>query len=247
MGGDPDPRSSLEVAGAVLRGGTDVLEIGIPFSDPIADGRSVQAAGVRALRSGTKPADVLRVASEAKRIRDVPIVVMTYFNPILSKGVSAFLDAASRSGVDGVIVPDLPMDEARAFSRAARTRGIDSILLASPTTGEGRMKKIVESTSGFLYLVSVLGVTGAREQLEGSTVKLVRLTKRYTQGKVPLAVGFGISRPEHVRGVIRAGADAAIVGSAIVDMVASIDSGEDEGLRRIETFVRSLKHAARNA
>lgn len=243
MGGDPDLEASVGVAEAVLRGGADIIELGIPFSDPIADGRSIQAAGVRALKSGTKPADVLRIASYVKKTRDVPVVVMTYFNPILAKGPAAFLDAARRSGVDGVIVPDLPLDEARKFGSAARARGIDSVLLAAPTTGEERMKKIVANTSGFLYLVSVIGVTGAREQLKDSTIRLVKFAKRFTQGKVPLAVGFGISRPEHVRTVIGAGADAAIVGSAIVDRVAAIEGGEDEALGRIEAYVRSLKHA----
>ena len=243
MGGDPDPQVSVDVAEAVLKGGADIIELGIPFSDPIADGRAVQAAGVRALKSGTKPADVLRIATEVKRARDTPVVGMTYFNPILSRGASAFLDAARRSGVDGVIVPDLPLDEARKFGSAARVRGVDSILLAAPTTGEERMKKIVANTSGFLYLVSVLGVTGAREQLKDSTVRLVKFAKRFTQGKVPLAVGFGISKPEHVRTMIGAGADAAIVGSAIVDRVAAIDRGEDEALTRIEAYVRSLKRA----
>ena len=247
MGGDPDPRSSVDVVKAVLRGGADIIELGIPFSDPIADGRTVQAAGVRALRSGTKPMDVLNIASEVKKVRDVPVVVMTYFNPILSRGASGFLDAARRSGVDGVIVPDLPLEEAAKFGGAARARGIDSILLAAPTTGAERMKKIVASTSGFLYLVSVLGVTGAREQLKDSTVGLVKFAKRYAKGKVPLAVGFGISRPEHVRTVIGAGADAAIVGSAIVDRVASINDDKTRTLDRIETYVRSMKDAARSA
>ena len=247
MGGDPDLEASVGVAEAVLRGGADIIELGIPFSDPIADGRSIQAAGVRALKSGTKPADVLRIASYVKKTRDIPVVVMTYFNPILARGPSAFLDAARICGVDGVIVPDLPLDEAKKFGDMARARGIDSVLLAAPTTGEERMKEIVANTSGFLYLVSVLGVTGAREQLEDNAIRLVKFANRLTRGKVPLAVGFGISKPEHVRAVIRAGADAAIVGSAIVDRVASIDSGEDEALGKIETYVRSMKLAARSA
>lgn len=243
MGGDPDPESSSDVAGAVLRGGADMIEIGIPFSDPIADGRSIQAAGVRALVSRTKPGDVLGIAAEVKKKRDVPVVLMTYFNPVFSRGVGSFLDRARKSGVDGIIVPDLPLEEAHSFGKAAQKRGIDSVLLAAPTTTEERMRKIVASTSGFLYLVSVLGVTGARHDLKESTVKLVGFANRFTAGRVPLAVGFGISRPWHVRAVLKAGADAAIVGSSIVDRVGELESDRRGALKRVEEYVRSLKDA----
>ncbi len=243
MGGDPDPVASLESIEAVLRGGADILEIGIPFSDPIADGKSIQAAAVRALSSSTRPRDVLEITREVKKRHGVPVVLMTYFNPVFAAGVGSFLDAAGRAGVDGIVVPDLPLEEADVFGKAVRKRGMDSILLAAPTTGEARMKKVVANTSGFLYLVSVLGVTGARKDLRSETVGLVKFARRFTAGKIPLAVGFGISKPEHVRAVIAAGADAAIVGSAIVDMVAQSAAGDGGALGRIEAYVRSLKRA----
>ncbi len=245
MGGDPDLETCQEVIGAVVRGGADILEVGIPFSDPIADGKSVQAAGVRALTSGTRPADVLRLVAEVRKVSDVPVALMTYCNPVFARGAGEFLDASKKSGVDGIIVPDLPLEEAGAFGRAARRRGIDSVLLAAPTTSPERMKKIVASTSGFLYLVSLLGVTGAREELKEGTVSLVKFARRYTEGKVPLAVGFGISRPEHVKAVLGAGADAAIVGSAIVDRVGRMAREDRGGLKAIEEYVRSLKEATR--
>lgn len=245
MGGDPNPSRCLEVIHAVLRGGADILEIGVPFSDPIADGRSVQAAGVRALASGTRPTHVLRLAAQVKKTCSVPIVLMSYFNPILARGTGEFFDSARKSGVDGIIVPDLPLEEAEGFGAAARARGVDTILLASPTTTGERMEKIVANGSGFLYLVSVLGVTGARDVLKRSTVKLIKFTKGYTSGRIPLAVGFGISKPEHVAEVIRAGADAAIVGSAIVDLVGEFGRKGDSQLAAIEAFVRSLKDATR--
>ncbi len=245
MGGDPDLETCQKVIGAVVRGGADILEVGVPFSDPIADGKSVQAAGVRALKSGTRPADVLGLVAEVRKGSDVPVALMTYYNPVFARGAEEFLDASKKSGVDGIIVPDLPLEEAGAFGRAARKRGIDSVLLAAPTTNPERMKKIVASTSGFLYLVSLLGVTGARETLREGTVNLVKFARRYTEGKVPLAVGFGISKPEHVKAVLGAGADAAIVGSAIVDRVGRL-AGEDRGgLKAIEDYVRSLKEATR--
>lgn len=221
------------------------MEIGIPFSDPIADGRSIQAAAVRALASSTRPADVLGIAGQVREKRGVPVVLMTYFNPVFAAGAGSFLDAARRAGVDGMIVPDLPLEEAGGFGKAARKRGIDTILLAAPTTGEARIKKIVASTSGFLYLVSTLGVTGARSDLRSETVGLLRFARRFTAGRIPLAVGFGISKPEHVEAVIGAGADAAIVGSAIVDLVGQSGKEGDGNLRRIEDYVRSLKRATR--
>jgi tryptophan synthase alpha chain len=245
MGGDPDIPMSGEVMMAVVRGGADIIEIGIPFSDPIADGKSIQAAGVRALGSGVTPTKVLKMVAGFKEESGVPLVLMTYYNPIFAKGVGEFLDSAKESGVDGIIVPDLPLGEAGAFGRAARRRGIDSILLAAPTTSEERMKMIVRSTSGFLYLVSLLGVTGARRDLREGTVGFVKFAGRFTEGKVPLAVGFGISRPEHVRAVIGAGADAAIVGSAIVDLVGGSSVPEGERLKAVETYVRSLKDATK--
>ena len=244
MGGDPDKGRCTDVVDAVLRGGADILEVGIPFSDPIADGPAVQAAGVRALRSGTRPGDVLDLVSEVKSTRDVPVVVMTYYNPVYSFGVREFLVQARRRGVDGIIVPDLPLEESQALARLAKKEGVDAVLLAAPTTPPERMRSIAGSTSGFLYLVSVLGVTGARERVQESTVKLVKSAKRYTAGKVPLAVGFGISKPEHVSRVLDSGADAAIVGSAIVERVKKATE-DGEGLDELTKFVASMKEATR--
>jgi tryptophan synthase alpha chain len=243
MGGDPDPESCSRVIEAVVKGGADIVEVGIPFSDPIADGKSIQAAGTRALAAGTKPSDVLKIVSDAKARFDIPIALMTYYNLIFARGIADFLDASRRSRVDGIIVPDLPLDEAGPFGRGARSRGIDSILLATPNTTSERMKKIIDNTSGFLYLVSISGVTGAREDLKDSTVKLVRFARGFTERRIPLAVGFGISKPEHVREVIAAGADAVIVGSAIVDRVGETAAGGSSGLKEVEEYVRSLKQA----
>ncbi len=248
MGGDPDRESCLKAIDAVVRGGADILEIGIPFSDPIADGKSIQAAAVRALAAKTRPGDVLEIAEKVRRSYDVPVAIMTYFNPIFSLGTERFLDSAKRAGVDGLIVPDLPLEESGEFGSAARRRGIDLILLSAPTTGERRMKQMVANTSGFLYLVSVLGVTGARTDVKSETIGLVKSARRFTAEGVPLAVGFGISKPGHVKAVVRAGADAVIVGSPIVDMVGGPGGlgeggGKEAALERIEDYVRSLKQA----
>jgi tryptophan synthase alpha chain len=241
MGGDPNPSVSRKVVEAVIAGGADIVELGVPFSDPMADGRSIQEAAVRALSSGTRPAEVLEMVREVKKRHDIPVAIMTYYNILYSPGLEKFLQGAKRSGVDGIIIPDLPMDETADYSRAAKKNGIDTILLAAPTTTPTRMKSLVQHTSGFLYLVSLLGVTGARTDLKDTTVQLIRSAKRFTKDKIPLGVGFGISTPEHVRTVIESGADAAIVGSGIVNKVAKHDGRQREMLEEVENYVRALK------
>jgi len=248
MGGDPDLGTSASVIDAVVRGGADIVEVGIPFSDPIADGKSIQAADVRSLASGTTPTQVLELIAGSKaRHPGVPIVAMTYYNILFSNGLDKFLAAAKGNGVDGLIVPDLPFDEIQEYSPMAKRYGLDAILLAAPTSTPERMKAIARHTSGFLYLVSLTGVTGARSDVQQSTVGLIQFAKKYA-GNVPLGVGFGISTPEHVRAVLAAGADAVVVGSAIVDRVATFEKeGPTRMLANVESYVRSLKDATKGA
>ena len=241
MGGDPTPETSHSIVDAVVRGGADIVELGIPFSDPIADGTSIQAAGVRALSAGTRPRDVLEIARRAKEKHGIPIIIMSYFNILFSQGVDNFMRQSRKSGVDGMIVPDLPVDEVGPYSAAARMNLLDTILLAAPTTSPNRMKLLASHSSGFLYLVSLMGVTGARESLQEGAVSLVKYAKKYTRGKIPLAVGFGISKPEHVRAVLEAGAEGAIVGSGIVNQVESYKNDTEGMLSEIERYVNSLK------
>jgi tryptophan synthase alpha chain len=248
MGGDPDLGTSALVIDAVVRGGADIVEVGIPFSDPIADGKSIQAADVRSLAEGTTPAKVLELIAGAKRRNPgVPIVAMTYYNILYSNGLEKFLEAAKAHGVDGIIVPDLPFDEIREYAPLAKKHGLDAVLLAAPTSSPARMKAIAKQTSGFLYLVSLTGVTGARTDVQETTVGLIRLAKKYA-GRVPVGVGFGISTPEHVRAVLDAGADGVVVGSAIVDRVATFEkTGPIMMLASVEGFVRSMKSATKRA
>jgi tryptophan synthase alpha chain len=231
---------------AVIEGGADIVEVGIPFSDPIADGKSIQEAAVRSLAAGTTPSDVLGMVSELKKRHKVPIAIMTYYNILFSPGLRGFLDRAKEAGVDGVIIPDLPLDETGDYSEIAKKEGLDTILLAAPTSSPARMKSLVKHSSGFLYLVSLLGVTGARSQMSPDTLRLVKAAKSHTKGKIPLGVGFGISTPEHVRMVLKAGADAVIVGSSIVNRVAS-GKQKEEMFREIREYVRSLKSATKSA
>jgi tryptophan synthase alpha chain len=217
--GDPSPEQTAEIADALIRGGVDILELGLPFSDPIADGPTIQNASLRALKAGTTPIRVVEISKEIKAKHDIPVVIMTYYNPVFKFGVDKFLAAAKEAGVDGFIVPDLPVEEAAEYRKAAKAAKLNTIFLASPATSKERLAKIVDASSGFLYLVSRFGVTGAQSAVADTTVELIQKVQPFTSSKVPLAVGFGISTPEHVKRVIAAGADAAIVGSAFINII----------------------------
>ncbi|MCW4029404.1 MAG: tryptophan synthase subunit alpha [Candidatus Bathyarchaeota archaeon] len=238
--GDPTPQRTPEIADALIRGGVDILELGLPFSDPIADGPTIQNASLRAIKAGTTPKRVIEIAREIKSQHDIPLVIMTYYNPVFKFGVNKFLAEAKAAGVDGFIVPDLPVEEADEFREAAQTAKVNTIFLASPATSKERLAKIVDASSGFLYLVSRFGVTGAQTAVADTTVELIQKVQPYTEGKVALAVGFGISKPEHVKRVIEAGADAAIVGSAFINIIAK---QEKSMLKDLEAAAQNLKTA----
>jgi tryptophan synthase alpha chain len=242
MAGDPNPESTPKIADALIRGGIDILELGLPFSDPIADGPTIQAAGVRALAAGTTPMKVLEIAEQIKNQHDIPIVIMTYYNPIFRIGLENFLSSAKDHKVDGFIIPDLPIEEAADYKKTAKTNGLDTIFLAAPSTSNERLGRIVECSSGFLYLVSHYGVTGIKTTVEDSTVQLINRVLPFTAGKIPLAVGFGISKPEHVQRIIAAGADAAIVGSAFINI---IQKNNATMLKQLQTTAQSLKTATK--
>jgi tryptophan synthase alpha chain len=217
----------------------------LPFSDPIADGRTIQDASLRALDAGTTPSRVLEVASEIKSQHDTPIVIMTYYNPVFHFGVDRYLKAANQHGVNGFIVPDLPVEEAEEYRKAAKIHGVDTIFLASPATSNERLAKIADASSGFLYLVSRFGVTGAQGNVEDSTIQLIRKVHPFTEGKVPLAVGFGISKPEHVKRVIVAGADAAIVGSAFINIIQKHQGNINNAIKELQSAASELKWATK--
>ena len=244
--GDPEPSLTLDIVEALVAGGTDIVELGIPFSDPIADGPTIQAATLRALRSGTTPRKVLQIVEDIKSELNVPLVILSYYNPIFKMGLKRFFESASSSGVDGIIVPDLPVEEASDYKKTAEAYEVDTIFLASPSTSNERLKKILEFTSGFLYLVSLFGVTGARERIQELTIKLIRRTVQVTSSAgIPLAVGFGISKPEHVRALMKNGADAAIVGSGFVRIIERNQRNRDTErlLNEITMYASKLKEA----
>ena len=245
--GDPELSLTLNIVEALVSGGADIIELGIPFSDPIADGPTIQAATLRALRSSTTPKEVLQLAGEIKTKLDVPLVILTYYNPIFKMGLKNFFETASSCGVSGVIVPDLPVEEASEYKKTAEAYEIDTIFLASPSTSNERLRKILKFTSGFLYLVSLFGVTGTREKIQNLTIRTVRRTAQMTSAEgVPLAVGFGISKPEHVRVLMENGADAAIVGSGFVKIIEKRYRDLEGMLNEIRMYASKLKEATLN-
>ena len=243
--GDPNPELTPQIADALIKGGVDILELGLPFSDPIADGPTIQAASVRALNAGTTPKTVLGIAKTIKQKHSLPVVTMTYYNPVYKMGLEAFFSLAKTCGVDGVIIPDLPVEEAADYCKAANAQAIDTIFLAAPSTSEERLRRIVACSSGFLYLVSHFGVTGEKTTLQDSTLQLVKRIGQFTAGKVPLAVGFGISTPEHVKSIVSAGADGVIVGSAFVNIVNRNQKNHSRMLQELEETAQGLKKATR--
>ena len=214
--GDPDLRTSREVALAAINAGAEVIELGVPFSDPVADGPVIQRASERALRKGVSLEQVLKLAREIRKQSDAGLIVFSYFNPILRMGLQKFVDAAADAGVDGALVTDLPVEEASEYLKLMRKRNLATVFLAAPTSTDERLKRIAEASTGFIYAISRTGITGARKDLTEDAHKLVKRLRKFTD--LPIAVGFGIASPEHCAAVGQF-ADAAVVGSAIVQTI----------------------------
>tara|TARA_B100000029_G_scaffold504767_1_gene584208 strand:+ start:1259 stop:2095 length:837 start_codon:yes stop_codon:yes gene_type:complete len=240
MAGDPDLATTSDVLLRLQDEGADLIELGIPYSDPLADGPVIQAAASRALKGGTTPLRIFEMLSELRDKLTIPLILFTYSNPLLNRGVERFCDEASNCGVCGLVVPDLPLEEAERISPIAANKGIDLILLVAPTTSKERMVKISSVSKGFTYLVSVTGVTGERTSLEDRVESLVGQLKE--SSTCPIAVGFGISDSEQVEKVRHWGADGAIVGSALVKRMFEAKPGQL--VEEAGNFCRKLREAA---
>jgi tryptophan synthase alpha chain len=241
--GDPNLAVTRDIALAVIDAGADVLELGVPFSDPLADGPAIQAASQRALLGGTSPPggtslnDVLALAAELRRLRPAAgIIAFSYLNPVWRLGMREFCERAAEAGLDGALLTDLTVEEADEYLQLARLHTLATVFLAAPTSTEERLKKIAEVSTGFVYAVSRTGVTGAQQQMSGDAESLVLRLRRYTE--VPIAVGFGISTREQVQAVGKF-ADAAVVGSALV--TAAHNAGARNAARVAGDFVRTLR------
>jgi tryptophan synthase alpha chain len=239
--GDPSLDASEKIVLAAAEAGADVIELGVPFSDPVADGLTIQRASDRALRSGTTLAGVIELVRGLRAHSQVPIVLFSYFNPILQMGIEKFAEAASAAGADGVLATDLTPEEAVDYRAVLHAHGLDTIFLAAPTSTDARLALIAECSTGFLYLISRTGVTGERVSFPEDLPGLARRVRRAT--KLPLAVGFGISMPEHVS-VLGGIADAAVVGSALMAEIEKSATVE-QAASAVANRIRTLKQAAR--
>lgn len=245
MAGDPDGATSLEILKALPAAGADIIELGMPFTDPMADGPAIQAAGLRALKSGTTLQDTLEIARAFRRgDADTPIILMGYYNPIYIHGVESFLADAKEAGVDGIIVVDLPPEEDEELCLPARVHGLDFVRLATPTTDAQRLPAVLANTSGFVYYVSIAGITGtvapSRDAVAGAVERLK------TKTDLPVAVGFGVKSAATAAAIAGSGADAVVVGSAIVDRLkTSLDHEGRASAGSIEAVVSLVRDLSR--
>jgi tryptophan synthase alpha chain len=237
--GDPDLATTAAALKTLDAAGADLIELGVPYSDPLADGPVIQAAATRALAQGVKLDDVIQMVAEVSPHLNAPIILFTYYNPILNKGIRPFLSQIAAAGVKGLVVPDLPLEEAEELLVPAAEIGIEVILLVAPTSSQERIIAIAAKSQGFIYLVSVTGVTGVRSGLDHRVADILANLRRVTDK--PIAIGFGIAAPEHAKQVQQWGADGVIVGSAMVKRLA--EGTPAEGLSSIDEFCRSLRHA----
>lgn len=232
--GDPNIEATLDIVLAAIEAGADIIELGVPFSDPLADGPVIQRASERALKKGTTLHDVLKLAKEIRKQSPAGLIVFSYFNPIVRMGVAKFAAAAEQAGLDGALVTDLPMEEAEEYLSEMRKRKLATVFLAAPTSTEARLKLIAKASTGFVYVVSRTGVTGAQKQVSSDAQKLVGRVRKYTA--LPIAVGFGISTADQFASVGKF-ADAAVVGSAIVE---TVERNPGKEAQSVAQFIRSL-------
>ncbi|MEL6381229.1 MAG: tryptophan synthase subunit alpha [Cyanobacteria bacterium J06626_18] len=241
--GDPDLATTAEALRRLDRCGADLIELGVPYSDPLADGPVIQAAATRALQRGTTLEDVLSLVTTVAPDLSAPIILFTYYNPILNRGVETFFQDIAAAGVRGLVVPDLPLEEVGSLMKTAQKHGVEVTLLVAPTSPKDRIQAIAEQSQGFIYLVSVTGVTGIRTEIQSRVQDLLTELKAIT-GK-PIAVGFGVSQPEQAAQLQSWGADGVVVGSAFVKRLA--EQVPEKGLSAIEAFCTQLNQAVKTS
>jgi len=242
-GGDPTPEATPAILDALVAGGADVIELGMPFTDPMADGPAIQQANLRSLGAGTRTADILKIAADFRaRHPDVPLVLMGYANPMTIRGADWFANACAQAGVDGVICVDIPPEEDPELGPALRDRGISLIRLATPTTDAARLPAVLEGSSGFLYYVSVAGITGMQQAAVGGVAEAVARIKAASD--IPVAVGFGVRTPEQAAAFAKV-ADGVVVGSALVDLVGEHGANAARPVQELTAALAAAVHSAR--
>ena len=248
VGGYPDPKTSDKVISSIVDGGADIIEIGIPFSDPIADGPIIQEASFKALQNGINPDFCLSLIRKTrKRYPDIPILIMTYSNILQKKGFKKFMEIAKDAGTDGFILPDMTLEESKDYLEYSKKLGLASVFLIAPNTSNIRIKKTLNVSTGFIYVVSVYGTTGMRNSFNKYTLMAIKNIKKLSSNRNNISVGFGISTPDHIRLMSNFGADAVIVGSAIIQM---INDNKDNNIpilqHKLKKYVKLLKNACSN-
>ena len=238
MAGFPNEKATITTVRGLVKGGADIIELGFPFSDPLADGPVIQNASTKSLEKGTKITKFFSLVKKIRKETDIPLVLMTYTNILYHKGYSKFISEAKKAGIDGFILPDMSVEESKEYLTAAKNNA-DTIFLISPNTNKTRVQKITKASSGFLYLVAVFGTTGVKTGIKKYTLDAIKQVKKQTKGKIPIGVGFGISTPEDVKKYIKAGADAVIVGSAYLKLIEKTPQNKLES--KITAFTKSLK------
>jgi tryptophan synthase alpha chain len=239
VAGDPDYETSLGIIKEMAESGAEIIELGLPFSDPVADGPVIQSADIRAMDAGMNADRLFELVKDFRKEKDTPVVILTYVNLIMNRGISQFYADAASAGINGVVIADVPFEESEPFVKAAQECGIAPIMMVSPTTTDERLSRIVSKAAGFIYLVAVMGVTGARTGVEHSAVNLLDRVKAKTN--VPVAPGFGISTPEQIQEWAKHGADAVIVGSAIVRKIEEHIGDPDAIIAAVGEYIKTLK------
>jgi len=234
--GDPNLKATEEFVLAFEKSGVDIIELGVPFSDPLADGATIQASSQRAIKKGTNLSGILSTVRRIRQKSDIPIALMTYYNPVYHFGEEKFIRAAKQSGVDGVIIPDLPPEEGGKIIKSAKKYNLSTVFFMAPTTTPQRMKRIVKASTGFIYYVSLAGVTGASKHFSKNMASKIRSAKRHTQK--PICVGFGVSTPIQVKSVAKM-ADGVIVGSAIIKQIDK-NKGKKNLVKNVSRYVWTL-------
>jgi len=242
--GDPDFDTSLEIVKTAIDAGADILELGIPFSDPIADGPTIQKADIRSLRSGMTVQKALELIRKVKDYKDIPIGLLMYYNLVYQYGIEEFFRDFHKAGVNSVLVADMSIDDADEVVPSAVSAGLDTVFMVTPNTTAERMKVIASKTTGFIYTVSLLGVTGSRENISDMVEDLIGKLKKLSN--IPVCVGFGISKPDHAVAIARAGADGIIIGSKIVELIEHNLDSREKMLAEISTFLVEVKSAINN-
>lgn len=238
MTGFPNEKATISTVRGLVKGGVDIIELGFPFSDPLADGPVIQNASTVSLEKGTNIVKFFSLVKKIRKETDIPLILMTYTNILYHKGYGKFISEAKKAGIDGFILPDMSIEESKEYLQAAKNKA-DTIFLISPNTSKTRIQKISKASSGFLYLVAVFGTTGVKTGIKKYTLDAIKQVKKQTKGKIPIGIGFGVSTPDDVKKYIKAGADAVIVGSAYLKLIEKTPQNQLES--KIASFTKSLK------